>query len=312
MSFKEIINNSKVILTEGAIVERLKAECKLEMDPHINHAGLIYTHPEILTKLYSQYIDIAQSYNLPIMLMTPTRRVNYESLKQSSYREKPVLKDACSLLINLKESYQSFASKIMIGGLVGCKGDAYSGKNTMSMDEAYYFHKNQILKLQREKIDFLMAGIMPEIEEAIGMSQAMAESGLPYIISFMIRKDGCLLDGTPIAETIELIDKVVNPQPIFYMTNCVHPTNLISALNHEKNRSRPEMARLKGIQANASILSPEELNNCNCLHQDDFNRLSNEMMVLNHQFKFNVLGGCCGTDDKFIKNLSLNITNSIN
>jgi S-methylmethionine-dependent homocysteine/selenocysteine methylase len=44
--------------------------------------------------------------------------------------------------------------------------------------------------------DFLYAGIMPALPEAVGMAQAMADSGLPYIISFMIRQDGRLLDGS--------------------------------------------------------------------------------------------------------------------
>jgi len=48
------------------------------------------------------------------------------------------------------------------------------------------------------------------------MARAMAESNLPYIISFMVRKDGCLLDGTFISNAIEIIDNTVSPQPICY------------------------------------------------------------------------------------------------
>ncbi|NJO91665.1 MAG: hypothetical protein HC831_23905 [Chloroflexia bacterium] len=59
------------------------------------------------------------------------------------------------------------------------------------------------------------AGIMPEINEAIGLAKAMAETQLPYVISFMIRKDGRLLDGTLLFEAIEIIDKQVHPAPVF-------------------------------------------------------------------------------------------------
>lgn len=48
------------------------------------------------------------------------------------------------------------------------------------------------------KVDFLYAGIMPALVEAIGMARAMENTGLPYIISFMIRSDGKLIDGTTI------------------------------------------------------------------------------------------------------------------
>ena len=75
--FEKIYEESKIILTEGAMVERLKSEFNAEIDSHINHAGLIYTNPELLEFLYRQYIDIGHKHNLPIMIMTPTRKMNH-------------------------------------------------------------------------------------------------------------------------------------------------------------------------------------------------------------------------------------------
>ena len=48
MTFDNIFRESKMILTEGALVERLKTEFNLVMDASINHAGLIYSKPETL------------------------------------------------------------------------------------------------------------------------------------------------------------------------------------------------------------------------------------------------------------------------
>lgn len=310
MTFEKIFHDSKIILTEGAIVERLKAEFNEVMDPAINHAGLIYSNPDILGSLYRQYINIAQKYNLPIMVMTPTRRVNAESVKKSTFSDKNLLSD-CSLFLNrIRESYHDFSKNILIGGLVGCKGDAYSGEKMMNSLESYQFHKQQAILFQKEKIDFLFAGIMPEINEAIGMANALAETSIPYIISFMITKDGCLMDGTTIAEAITIIDKQVSVKPTCYMTNCVHPTNLIKALQHEKN-SNIRLERFCGIQSNASILSPEELNHSNVLHQNDFTSMIEEMDYLHNHFGFKILGGCCGTNDKFLDELSAKLTDSV-
>ena len=55
--FERIFRESKIILTEGALVERLKTEFNLEMDAFLNHAMLIYDNPEALELLYKQYID---------------------------------------------------------------------------------------------------------------------------------------------------------------------------------------------------------------------------------------------------------------
>ncbi len=111
----------------------------------------------------------------------------------------------------------------------------------------------------------------------------------------MLRKDGCLIDGTPIYKAIEIIDNNVNPMPICYIANCIHPTNLRLALSNVKNKNKPQLTRFKGIQANASILSPEELNNCNTLHQGDFKIMIEEMRLLYLESGLKIFGGCCGT-----------------
>lgn len=308
MNFEKIYQESNIILTEGALVERLKSEFNAEMDPYLNHAGLIYTNPGALECLYRQYLDIGKEFDLPVMIMTPTRKINTESVESSQFKGKPLLKDSCHFLSRIKESYQDYSGKIIIGGLLGCKGDAYSGEKVLGIEEAYKFHRQQTLQFEKGKIDYLFAGIMPEINEAIGMAKAMAESQIPYIISFMIQKDGCLMDGTLLADAIKMIDEQVHPKPVCYMTNCIHPTNLIQALNHEKNLNSPHLKRFKGIQSNASILSPEELNHCEILHQGDFEVLVDEMKYLYQKFGINILGGCCGTNDEFISLLAEEIS----
>ena len=303
-TFEKTVKESEIVLTEGAIVERLKSEFGLIPNPHINHANLIYIAPNVLGILYRQYIDIAQKNQLPIMLMTPTRRVNFESIKGSGLNNKKIIADSCKFLNNIKSSYSNFSQNILNGGLLGCKGDAYSGKRILNTKQAYQFHRIQANEFKNHDIDFLFAGIMPEINEDIGMAKAMSETNLPYIISFMIKNDGCLLDGTSISDAIKIIDNEINTPPVYYITNCVHPKNLRLALTNKKNRNRPELNRFKGIQANSSPLNPDELNNCSILHQNNFELMADDMLFLKEQFNFNIFGSCCGTDDKFLDDLA--------
>lgn len=307
MSFEKIFYESEFVLTEGAIVERLKAEMNIKMDKAVNHAGLIYSRPAALELLYRQYLEIGKTHDLPMMIMTPTRRVNVESVKKSGYPEKDMIRDSCALLKRIKESYGKYARKILVGGLLGCRGDAYSGEKVMDAPESYAFHKIQAAQFREEIPDFLFAGIMPEINEALGMAEALAETQLPYIISFMLRKNGCLLNGTPLCDAIAAIDAAVSPKPVCYMANCIHPANLVEALKNEKNRRSPHLERFKGIQANASCLDPEELNNCSGIFRDDFDAMIDDMLFLKTHFGFKILGGCCGTNDLFIDKLAQTI-----
>jgi len=182
-----------------------------------------------------------------------------------------------------------------------------SGEKILGVEASYTFHQRQTKQFQKEKIDFLFAGIMPEINETIGMAHAMAETNIPYIISFMLKKDGCLMDGTPLSDAIRIIDEQVVPKPIVYMANCIHPANLIEALNNDKNKVSSQLKRFSGIQANASMLSPEELNHCNTLQQGDFDKMTDDMCFLQQHFDFKIFGGCCGTNDEYLDMLAVKV-----
>jgi Homocysteine/selenocysteine methylase (S-methylmethionine-dependent) len=311
MNFTESFSTTRAILTEGALVERLKNELGLKMDPYVNHAGLIYDNPGAMATFYRQYIATAQRHNLPIMLMTPTRRVNADTVIRSRYADKSIIADACAYLNAIKADYGNFSEKIFVGGLLGCKGDAYNPAEALGEEEAYHFHKIQADEFASQKVDFLFAGIMPAISESIGMAKAMSESGVPYIISFMVRKDGCLLDGTPIAEATQVIDGEVDVLPIGYMANCIHPSNLIQALEQEVNANLQVSGRFLGIQANASSLEPDELSCCGALQQEDFDEMVDEMLYLANEHQHKILGGCCGTDNIFLEKLAEGLTKRV-
>ena len=304
MSFENCYKNSRIILTEGAIVERLRKECNVIFDPFVNHAGLIYDSSDPLAPIYREYIQIACRYHLPLMLMTPTRKVNAETHQLSTYRDRNLINDACCYLKAIKNNYCEFATNIFVGGLLGCKGDAYVSEGALDSVDSYKFHKIQVEEFRKGDVDFLFAGIMPVLSEAIGLAQAMAESGIPYMISFMIRKDGCLLDGTSIAEAIRIIDASANPRPLCYLSNCIHPSNLILAIECQINKHASQLNRFLGLQANASSLSPEELNNCGILQQENFDEMVKEMLYLVKRHQFKILGGCCGTNGEFMEVLA--------
>jgi len=305
--FTETFHNSEIIITEGSLAERLKSEYKTELDDFVNHSGLIYSNPSLIKNVYQQYLDIGKKYDLPILITTPTRNVNKTSVAKSKFKGKNIHSDSISFLKEIRNNYGDYSSKIFIGGMIGCKGDAYSGTNHLNTSDAYNFHKMQASEIASQKPDFILGTLMPEINETIGMAKAIAETGIPYIISFMIRKDGMLLDKTPLFEAIRIIDQEVNPKPLCYITNCIHPTNLLSAINCDLNKNQPEIQRLAGLQANASILSPEELDKCTITQQNDFEKIIDEIKVLHEVFNLKILGGCCGTNDIFIEKLSKNL-----
>ncbi len=120
------------------------------------------------------------------------------------------------------------------------------------------------------------------------------------MVSVVIRGDGSLLDGTPLAEVIDRIDRSVVPRPAYYAVNCVHPSVLREALRSDERLRQLAGVRLLGFKANASHRPPEELEGLDHLEAEAPERLADEIVALRDEFGVKILGGCCGTDDRHI------------
>lgn len=60
----------------------------------------------------------------------------------------------------LRMIQQDCKIEMYVGGLVGCKGDAYSRDDALSEKDAYDFHLWQAEQLHLAGVDFLYAGII--------------------------------------------------------------------------------------------------------------------------------------------------------
>jgi len=294
MDFRDCLNQNRFVLMEGALGERLKREYGLAFDEHIAMAGLIYEKKGAfaLNALWNEYLEIARKYGLPFIATTPTRRANRERIEKANCPE-TVIRDNVAFLKNIQGNC---GIEMYVGGLMGCKGDAYTGEGALSEQEALEFHKWTVEQFYKAGVDFLYAGIMPTLSEAAGLARAIDDIGLPYIISFTIKQDGKLIDGTTIADAIRYIDGITTNNPVCYMTNCVHPSIVCKALMQPFNRNETVKERFRGIQANTSPLSYAELDGAVDLHCSEPEEFAEEMIKLKSVADIKIWGGCCGTD----------------
>jgi homocysteine S-methyltransferase len=79
------------------------------------------------------------------------------------------------------------------GGLLGCKNDCCKPDEGLLKSKATAFHNWQITRLAQAGVDFLLAATLPALPEATGIALAMGETDIPFIISFVINKEGTIL-----------------------------------------------------------------------------------------------------------------------
>ena len=308
-SFQEVLRQSACVLGEGAVIERLRRDGSIELDPHIVNSHLVYSEAgrAALTKICGGYLEIGRSFDLPLLISTPTWRASRERIASAGFEGRDVNGDNFRFLQALRNGFGGYAAKVFICGLMSCSGDAYRPADALSLEKARQFHGWQIERLAASGVDFILASTLPALSEAIGIAQALAGAGVPYMISFVARPEGTLLDGTPLHEAIAAIDAAARPEPFSYLINCTHASVFRRALSHGANSSALVRSRVVGLLANTSALSPEELDNSASLVEEDPGVFGRSVASLRGELGMKLLGGCCGTDDRHIRSLAENL-----
>jgi homocysteine S-methyltransferase len=301
---QNLLNRHSRILMEGAIVERVRRDGEIRLHPTLLNAPLIYDTlgRHVLANLYRGYIEIALNHNLPFVMSTPTWRANRERTHEAAVPA-TLNRDAADFMRQIRKGYGEDEQLIRIGGLMGCKNDCYRPEEALSTKQARNFHAWQIAELAAGGVDFLLAQTLPSVEEALGIAQAMSDTGLPYCLSFVIGHDGKVLDGTSLSQAFQHIDAESSPPPIGFMVNCAYPTFLCA-----ERQPSWIFKRLLGYLANASSIDQCELDQAESLQADDITDWGEAMIELNTQYGVSVLGGCCGTSEPHIRYLAAHLS----
>ena len=313
-ALKECWKKHPLLLMEGALSERLKQEFHLPTEGPAGMTGLV-RRPDArsaLGLLWRQYLAVAERYGMPFLATTPTRRFDRARAKQAGYVDTD---GACTLadenmamLRAVRDDADRRGVPMFAGALLGCRGDAYTAEGCLSAEDSATFHLWEATLFARAGADFLYAALMPALPESLGMARAMAQSGLPFLMSFTLRADGRLVDGTPLYEAVDIIDAEVSPRPLCFMAGCVHPAVVMQALSLPMNRTESVRTRFLGIQANAANLPFHALEHSESIRQSTPEELAQDMKTLKERFGLRLFGGCCGTTDRHMEVMAAGLT----
>jgi S-methylmethionine-dependent homocysteine/selenocysteine methylase len=255
---------------------------------------------EQLRRYYQPYIELAREGGAGLVLESPTWRANPDwAARIGVSREKldALNRRAIELMEELRAAAGTGDAPVVISGCVGPQDDGYSPATTMSADAARDYHSTQIGTFADTAADMVTAITLTYPDEAIGVTRAAQEVGLPVAISFTVETDGRLPNGQALGDAIEEVDEATSGGPAYYMINCAHPTHFEAVLTGEDAWRN----RIGGLRANASTMSHAELDEAEELDDGDPEDLGARYAALREQLpRLNVLGGCCGTDHRHL------------
>ncbi len=298
------IKNSPIILTEGSMYDRLKRECGGIFCEHVGHLSLLFYEEgrEAMKNAYLSYFNIAIKYSVPMILHTPTWGANSERMKKSEKCNEDINIIGPRFLIDLIPKEHKHLS--IISANIRPKEDCYSPELAPSEYESMKFHEAQIDVLLNSDVDLIMPTTLPSFKEALGMAKLLSDSTKPYAFSFVMTKEGNILDGTSLTDAMDILDNKLKRPPEFIMINCVHPSIFKEGFDIELKKNPSLSSRVIGLQANTASISATEMLTTTELQTEDAKKFAMETYSIKNLYGSRIMGGCCGTNAEHIEEIA--------
>ncbi len=270
------------------------------------HLLKMHSGEESLRKYFRTYAELARTHRSGLVLETATWRASKDWGDRLGYTAEALAeanRKCVDLLEEIRNEYENTETPIVISGCIGPRGDGYVPTDLMSERQAEDYHRSQVETFAGTPVDLVTAITMNYAAEAIGLARAAQKAALPVVISVTVETDGRLPTGQSLGEAIKQIDEATSGYPSYFMINCAHPTHFSGVVDGDEEWT----SRIRGLRANASVMSHAELNDAPELDAGDPEALGRDYAVLKKQkLKYlNVFGGCCGTDHRHVHQMAL-------
>lgn len=317
------LTGSRSFLTDGGFERALSALDDVDA-PRIAASELLRTARGTarLRRYYESRLELARSRGLGFVLDTPTWRADPDRMRTLELAQdgsepwisrsvrtggirlpgaaplstaidpddvfREINRAAVAVAAEIRDRLCSEGTPIVIAGGIGPRIDEGDDRPRMSVEEARAYHGRQLGVLARTEVDFACALTLTDVDEAIGMTLAARDVGLPVVVSFTVGADGLLPGGATLREAVEAVDTATGAYPSYFMVDCAHPTSVPAELADGSAWTH----RVRGVRADATSDGPADSGEV--ADPDD---LAARLVALRARIpQLNVLGGCCGTD----------------
>lgn len=251
-----------------------------------------------LQDMYRRYMDVAAKHGFAALMAGFDYRASPDWGKKLGYSDEGLreMQHMCiDFLRDVAKPYEGQLPRIAIAACMGPRGDAYSLNRDITAGEAQDYHSTQMNTLKECDIDLIWAATLNNVPEAVGISRAAAQAGLPVNISFTLDSSHKLKSGPTLKQAIEATDAEAGiARPDSYGINCSHPAEFEPALE-----PGDWTRRIRSLRPNAAAMDKVSLCRLGHIEEGDPEDLGRLMGDLARRYPgIDMWGGCCGTWDK--------------
>lgn len=262
---------------------------------------------QVIRDIYRRYFDAAEKHQTGLLILGHDYRASPDWGAKLGYTTEGLAdmqRRTIEFLDDVRREYVGRVSDVYIAGCIGPRGDAYGTGGDISEEEAEEYHSVQLTTLKSTQADMAIAVTFNNVPEAVGVIRAAHRIGIPIGVSLTLTTEGVLRSGPTLREAIEVIEEKTNGSAAWYGTNCSHPLEFASALADEG----PWLERLRYIRPNAVKMEKVALCKLGHLEDGDPVELGEQMGEVASKFpSADILGGCCGTDERHLGEIAINV-----
>lgn len=292
--FIQFLEESSVVILPGGVgTELLRRGFRTDLPLWSARAN--DDAPEIVKSIHRDYFAAGADIGITNTFRT-TRRTYAKVGGQEQARRS--LKSAFSSLRSAQAEVEN--RKTYIGASFAPLEDCYRPDWVPSQDELESEHHEIVEWLAAENPDFLLAETVNALTEAKIMASAASDSGIPFIISFVVNEHGVLLDGTSIQRAVE---ETHLPGRVAVSLNCRPVDTLLSAFDALKACYHGNI----GLYPNGFGHPDDEQG---WVFEENSDGIERFLQVCQswHDKGVKIIGGCCGTTPEYIQALARNFS----
>lgn len=260
--------------------------------------------------MFRRYLDTAAKYGFSALMGGLDYRASPDWGQLLGYSREGLAEmqhRSIDFLRELAKPYGEQILNILLVGVVGPRGDAYSLNRTITSEEAEDYHGVQLETLKAAKVDLVWAATFNNIPEAVGVSRSAARVDLPICVSFTLDTSHRLKSGPSLSEAVQSVDaEAAGAMPSFYGINCSHPLEFEPALE-----PGDWIERIRSLRPNAAMMDKISLCKLGHLEDGDPVELGEQMGNLARRYPhIDVWGGCCGTWETHLDEMARNVSSA--
>ena len=306
-TFVDLVRERVSVLGDCATGTRLHLQSPLPTDEELGLVPLVDDDlgAAAIRAVGMGYAATAAEFGLPFVLDAPTWWARSDRLARHGVTgdaAAALLRRCAEVVLPVRDRYEN----VYISAPMGPSTDGYRAGD-VDVDQAIEYHRWHAEQLAAADVDVLVAGTFSTASDLEAVARVLAAIDLPYVLGPNVDATGCLPDGTALHHVIDSIESNVSRLPTHWGLWCTHPEVALSAMEIVGGADPHAHRRVQQLKGNGTTASIEERECADHVLCDEPEPWARAAMRLHDEHGVNIIGGCCGTDDRHLLSLAIRL-----